>query len=61
MKLVSKIRESATEVGETEIVALLRRMRFFRQAELKDEVLATVAGWLEVQRWEGGQTVAEEG
>ena len=49
------------EVGEAEIVALLRRMRFFRQAELKDEVLATVAGWLEVQRWERGQTVAEEG
>ena len=49
------------EVGQEEIVGLMRRIKFFRDAELQEDILPVVAEWFELQHWGPFLTIAEEG
>ena len=48
-------------VTQDDILAMMRRVRFFIEAELQEKELSNVADWVEVQTWEPFMQVAEEG
>ena len=43
------------------MVAAMRRVRFFRDAELKGEALHRIADWFEVQSYDAFEQVVREG
>ena len=44
-----------------EMITLMRRARFFREAELQEDFLPVVAEWFELQCYDAGTVIAEEG
>ena len=49
------------QVSTSEVVQLMRRSRFIKDAEVQEELMPLVADWFEVQCYEGGRVLAEEG
>ena len=48
-------------VSRADVIRLMRRAQFFRGAELQEELLPVVADWFELQQFEAGRLIAEEG
>ena len=48
-------------ISPAEIVTLMSRARFFREAELQEDFLPVVADWFEVQCYDAGRVLAVEG
>ena len=48
-------------VPQAEIIKMMKRIRFFREAELQEDVYSSVAEWVEVQTWDPFMQIAQEG